>query len=221
MSPREGLCPPGPALPTPGWLLLGIPEEQLDRRRCGGAGEGRAGRSPARDPRLVPRGLVPQTFTDVGGPGRASLSSSQRFWGAWPWVWAAGGGDQCPAQGAGCPALPCGVQASDRGTWHSGQRHPCPPGAAACWPQVFPVHALLTPRHLGQPLLISQSVSTEGGRAARQGAHSPRLSRQPRPSRHQTEGTPGRGRPGSRAEWRREDILRLLWAGPAPPRPPA
>lgn len=38
----------------------------------------------------------------------------------------------------------------------------------------------------------------------------------PRPSRHQTEGTPRRGRPaGSLAEWRREDIL---WAGPGPPK---
>lgn len=141
LSPREG---PGrdcvlldqPCTPWGGWFgggvgcwAWGIQEEQLDRRRPGGAGEGRAGRSPARDPRLVPRGLAPQTVTDVGETGRASLSSSQRVWGAWPGVWAAGGG-QGPVPSPG-RRLPCTApQGLSQPPWNValGTAAPLPPG---------------------------------------------------------------------------------------------
>ena len=39
-----------------------------------------------------------------------------------------------------------------------------PTGPAACRSQAFLVHAWLTPRHSGQPPLISQSVSAQGAR---------------------------------------------------------
>lgn len=49
--------------------------------------------------------------------------------------------------------------------------HPCAPraegphGAAACWPQAFPVHALLTPRHGGQHLQLASQSARRGTRS--------------------------------------------------------
>lgn len=100
-----------------------------------------------------------------------------------PWVPAAQRRAGLVPPSLGCPPparSPCLVH-----TVTQESRHPHPLGtdghcrAAACWPQVFPVHALLTPRRSGQPPLISQSVSTEGGggwacgAASRQGPTAP------------------------------------------------